>query len=448
MCEGNAARRAEGLIGVWLGATLSGACLPDVVLAPQDAAMDALSKVDTTTPPDAPDDRATPTDPGESDIPDSAMATDLGTDDTGAATDTGGSLDAPDAATASDLGSSEDVADVAPPPDVVVAPDLPPTDTGPVCPAGQSVCNGACVDTVRDVRHCGGCGVVCAVVQGQPACSGGVCRVASCTAGFADCDGNAANGCEVDTRSNARHCGRCDNLCNFPGAGAVCAAGVCQRTTCETGRGDCDGNAANGCETALATSTLHCGACGNPCAPANATPSCQSGACRVGLCAAGFGDCDGNAANGCEVDTRTSLAHCGACGRGCTAPTNGEATCGAGVCGFRCRPGFVMQGQSCVSAPAPRPIWPSNHAYVTARRPRMRWALGTGSDGAEVEYCADRDCTRALYRASATGTETTAPSPLPPGVVYWRLRGVAGGGAGTAVSPTWQMTVPPATRPR
>jgi len=117
------------------------------------------------------------------------------------------------------------------------------------------------------------------------------------------------------------------------------------------------------------------------------------------------------------------------------------------MCGFRCRPGFVVQGQACVSAPAPRPIWPSNHAYVTARRPRLRWALSAAAEGAEVEYCADRDCTRSLYRASATGTETTAPSPLPPGVVYWRLRGVAGGGAGTAVSPTWQMTVPPRDAP-
>jgi hypothetical protein len=440
------------LIGVWLCASLS-----ERVPARRGAraarrrdgrAVEGPTRRHRPTPPTTarhPPTRVVP------DAPDvgltSDLGADLGPDDAGAAPDTGsGPDDAPDATASSDLGSPEDVADAAPAADVVVAPDLPPTDTGPVCPTGQSLCAGACVDTARDARHCGACGVACAVVQGQPACAGGVCRVGSCNTGYADCDGDAANGCEVDTRSNARHCGRCDNLCSFSGAGAVCTAGSCQRTACETGRGDCDGNTGNGCETALATSVQHCGACGSPCAPPNATPSCQSGACRIGMCAAGFGDCDGSAANGCEVDTRTSLAHCGACGRGCTAPGNGDAVCTNGACGFRCRPGFVVQGQGCASVAAPRPIWPSNFSYVTARRPYLRWAL-TGGDGAEVEFCADRDCARSLQRVVLQGTASLAPNPLPPGVVFWRLRGLSGGGAGTAVSATWQMTVPPRDAP-
>jgi hypothetical protein len=46
------------------------------------------------------------------------------------------------------------------------------------------------------------------------------------------------------------------------------------------------------------------------------------------VCTVGRGECDGNAANGCEVDLRTNRAHCGACGRACA----GTAACVDGVC--------------------------------------------------------------------------------------------------------------------
>jgi hypothetical protein len=54
---------------------------------------------------------------------------------------------------------------------------------------------------------------------------------------------------------------------------------------------------------ALHHERAHCGACGRACAGGpNATGVCLSGTCGI-ECAAGFADCDGNAANGCEVDT-------------------------------------------------------------------------------------------------------------------------------------------------
>ncbi len=59
------------------------------------------------------------------------------------------------------------------------------------------------------------------------------------------------------------------------------------------------------------TFNLHCGA-----AP-NATPACVAGACGLGACAPGYGDCDGSAANGCEVNLRTTINSCGACGVSC-----------------------------------------------------------------------------------------------------------------------------------
>lgn len=45
-------------------------------------------------------------------------------------------------------------------------------------------------------------------------------------------------------------------------------------------------------------------------------------------CPPGFADCDGVSANGCEVDTRTSVDHCGACKREC----GGSSSCQQGEC--------------------------------------------------------------------------------------------------------------------
>ncbi|MFO0651778.1 MAG: hypothetical protein U0326_36490 [Polyangiales bacterium] len=61
--------------------------------------------------------------------------------------------------------------------------------------------------------------------QRHGACAASACQVATCDAGFADCDMSAANGCEVDTRVSAAHCGRCNNAC-FACAASACAAGT------------------------------------------------------------------------------------------------------------------------------------------------------------------------------------------------------------------------------
>ena len=108
-------------------------------------------------------------------------------------------------------------------------------------------------------------------------------------------------------------------------AAGICTAGECS-FRCATNFGDCDDVVANGCETALRGSTTHCGLCGNACSvSANATPSCNGSVCGF-TCNSGFGDCDGNAANGCEVDLQTDSRHCGVCGATCL------IACGAGNC--------------------------------------------------------------------------------------------------------------------
>jgi len=175
-----------------------------------------------------------------------------------------------------------------------------------VCLAGYEECNGVRADgcevnLLTAAENCGRCSNVCpGYANATSSCEAGVCRPA-CAMGFGNCDANVANGCETDVRVNPSHCGVCGRVCPA-GANAqtVCTAGVCG-LNCNTGFGDCDVNAANGCEANLSTSTTHCGACGRACVPPNATGVCAVGQCAVGTCNAGFNNCDGDAVNGCET---------------------------------------------------------------------------------------------------------------------------------------------------
>ncbi|MEZ4394616.1 MAG: hypothetical protein R3A48_26380 [Polyangiales bacterium] len=218
---------------------------------------------------------------------------------------------------------------------------VPGCNGGQACPAGQSCCNGACAEVGTSTAHCGGCGTVCRTPNGMPACQNGVCVAGMCADGFADCNNSNADGCETALRDDVSNCGACGNACATPprAAAATCVAGRCG-FTCESGFADCDGDASNGCEVDTRTTVTACGACGNTCTAANATPSCAMGACGF-TCTAGFADCDGMSSNGCEVDTRSTLTHCGACNNVCPARANATATCAAGACGFTCNAGFA-----------------------------------------------------------------------------------------------------------
>ncbi|MDB4932297.1 MAG: uncharacterized protein JWM10_4781, partial [Myxococcaceae bacterium] len=111
------------------------------------------------------------------------------------------------------------------------------------------------------------------------------------------------------------HCGGCGRACPSNNTVSTCVASACVIGACAAGYGDCDGVGATGCETPLGTSLAHCGACGRACTTGpNATPACAAGACAA-VCASNYGDCDANVANGCETDLRTSPTNCGACGR-------------------------------------------------------------------------------------------------------------------------------------
>ncbi len=69
------------------------------------------------------------------------------------------------------------------------------------------------------------------------------------------------------------------DCCGVACTGAPHAQPSCRRQkcafTCDDGRSDCDGNPANGCESASASDPANCGACGR---------SCGGAACVTGLC--------------------------------------------------------------------------------------------------------------------------------------------------------------------
>jgi Fibrinogen beta and gamma chains, C-terminal globular domain/Stigma-specific protein, Stig1 len=194
------------------------------------------------------------------------------------------------------------------------------------CSTGFGDCDGmaanGCETNVRasDVSNCGGCGVVCRFANAAASCALGACALGTCATGFANCDASAANGCEVNVNTDNGNCGACGRAC---AAGQVCAAGTCM-TTCASGTTNCSGTCAN-----LMTDTANCGTCGTACALANvSTNACTGGACVVGACTTGFGNCNGTASDGCEVNLNTSVTHCGRCGNTCAT----GLTCVAGTC--------------------------------------------------------------------------------------------------------------------
>jgi len=134
-------------------------------------------------------------------------------------------------------------------------------------------------------------------------------------------------------------------------------------------------------------------------------------------CASGLQRCAGTC-----VDAQRDDANCGACGRTCA---SGQA-CSMG---------------SCLITATPRPIAPLSSATATTRRPRFRWVLPPGLDGARIEWCRDRMCSMSIAADDVTGSSATPASDLPTGVVFWRLRGRLGTGVSSAPGPTWEVSI-------
>lgn len=146
-----------------------------------------------------------------------------------------------------------------------------------------------------------------------------------CPADRADCDGDAANGCEANLMRDPQHCGDCSTACQS--ADCACQDGVVV-TLCPAGRADCDGDALTGCETDILTDMRHCGACQRRCHAdgfAVASATCDQGECRI-TCERPTlrGDCDESPDNGCEAELWEDPENCGGCGRDCQICSGGR----------------------------------------------------------------------------------------------------------------------------
>ncbi|HRI63216.1 MAG TPA: hypothetical protein PK156_03235 [Polyangium sp.] len=216
------------------------------------------------------------------------------------------------------------------------------------CGAGTADCNSnpsdGCETSIETTQNCGFCNNACNLANANEACTNRMCTIDTCQAGFADCDMAPGNGCEVDITKVA-NCGSCGNVCQSgPNSTATCTNGMCG-LNCANGFADCNNNAADGCEVNLQTSTANCGACGYICSGTNGvSTACTAGKCTP-TCLSGFGNCiqpmPPTADDGCETVTLDDVFNCGACGRVCGSMNTGSRVCVGSTCVSTCDLGFA-----------------------------------------------------------------------------------------------------------
>lgn len=213
------------------------------------------------------------------------------------------------------------------------------------CASNLTACDGACVDTRIDRRHCGGCRTTCGANQ---ACTYGVCRTnptdcrqAACGDGFY-CDlasGVCEPGCTAsDQCPRGGECNTATRHCACPPTTNWCGAACTDEKSIET-----------------------CGPSCLRCERAHATATCESDACKY-ACLRGFHAC------GDECAPDDSITQCGSSCLKCPQPpADATAECAESVtytstgggtaiithdCEYHCNPGFLKCGAGCCRATA------------------------------------------------------------------------------------------------
>ena len=105
--------------------------------------------------------------------------------------------------------------------------------------------------------------------------------------------------------------------CESDNAFAQCLQGDCTVVQCDDGFGNCDGGQDNGCEIDLRVTMAHCGECDNVCELDNATYTCFQSQCVVIFCDDGFDNCDKQPETGCETSVQEDAENCGECNSVC-----------------------------------------------------------------------------------------------------------------------------------
>jgi hypothetical protein len=150
------------------------------------------------------------------------------------------------------------------------------------CPEGKKPCTlDGRPQCVRDDSPTYGCAEEycgpCLLDRATPTCSKGECSVDECHDGYQDCDGEDPNGCETDLVHDRFNCGVCDRVCSTDEQTAYvgCHDELCE-ISCKEGFGDCDEEQENGCEVDLTAAADHCGECSNAC---GSDATCRDGEC-------------------------------------------------------------------------------------------------------------------------------------------------------------------------
>jgi hypothetical protein len=204
------------------------------------------------------------------------------------------------------------------------------------CPSSEKLCFNKCVVKTDLTYGCdpSSCGLGCTLTNASSSCSGTSCTMGSCHPGFADCDNDPSDGCEVDL-SDPANCTACGNAC---GTGKVCTstgcANVCTGSDTQCGFKCFD----------LNTSIHACGSCNTPCTTPHGTGTCSGGTCTI-TCDTGY-----SAYNKTCVDTQNDVNHCGSVLVQCnTTQSDAFPYCNAGTCDIGCNAGFTKCGGACIN---------------------------------------------------------------------------------------------------
>jgi hypothetical protein len=295
------------------------------------------------------------------------------------------------------------------------------------CQNGQTKCSGdagpTCIDPLKDPNNCANCGNVCpSRPNSTPACNGGTCGI-TCNAGFLDCDGDPSNGCEVNQNSDLANCGSCGNACPTPKhATASCTQGVCGLGQCDQGWADCNKDPSDGCEVDTTTDVKNCGGCGKACTVNGEL--CVNSACA---CPNGQTICN----NTC-TDTQKDINNCGACGKTCTvngqlcvngacACPNGQTICNntctdtqtdnnnCGTCGKQCGNNAACVNGQCLTGILPASSYAASKTFTDALQGTTMTLAWDGTNYWSCSGGGQAGVRYAQYDANGTKVNTFSP---------------------------------------